>query len=323
METTAPAPVEAPVAKTTAKDFFLWAGAILTLYVGITSFLTLAFEYINYAFPDPLAYDSDPFSGAIRFAMASLIVLAPTLAVLMYFIRASIALDAARKDVWVRRWAIMLTLFIAAAVAVGDLIVVLNTFLGGELSIRFGLKAALIFLVASLVFMHFLADLKGYWYEHPRRAQLISIAVSILAIATVVLGFFIIGTPSDARMLRYDSQKVSDLQSIQYEIINRWQQKEALPATLDELESATGYFVVPADPQEGMSYTYRVVGPLSFTLCATFNKATVDTKGRGGYADSTSYSYGAPDQNWKHNVGETCFDRTIDPEVYPPYTKGI
>lgn len=322
METTAPAPVEAPASKTTAKDFFLWAGAILTLYVGITSFLTLAFEYINYAFPDPLAYYGDPFSGSIRFAMASLIVLAPTLAILMYFIRKSIAQDTLRKDVWVRRWAVMLTLFIAAAIGVGDLIVVLNTFLGGELSVRFGLKAALIFLVAALVFMHFLADLKGYWFEHPRRAQLISIAVALLAIATVVLGFFIIGTPTDARMLRYDSQKVSDLQSIQYEVINRWQQKEALPQTLAELESSTGYFVVPADPQDGMSYTYRVTGPLTFTLCATFNRASADMKGRGAYPD-TSYGYGGPDQNWKHEAGETCFDRTIDPEVYPPYGKGI
>ena len=64
-------------AKTTPKDFFLWAGAMITLYASIVAFITLLFNYINFAFPDPLQYMGDPYSGGIPYQMASLIVLTP------------------------------------------------------------------------------------------------------------------------------------------------------------------------------------------------------------------------------------------------------
>jgi hypothetical protein len=57
----------------------------------------------------------------------------------------------------------MLTLFIAALTGLIDLITLINTFLGGEITTRFGLKVAIVLLIAIGVFLHFLADLKGYW----------------------------------------------------------------------------------------------------------------------------------------------------------------
>ena len=40
--------------KVTPKDFFLWAGAMLSLYVSVFSLLSLIFSYIDRAFPDAL-----------------------------------------------------------------------------------------------------------------------------------------------------------------------------------------------------------------------------------------------------------------------------
>src|SRR3989344_9357609 len=94
--------------KTTPKDFFLWAGAMVALYVSVFSLITLYFEYINYTFPDALQPYVDPYSGAIRFAMASLIVLFPVFLLLMRLIRNDIARNAEKRDLWVRRWALFL-----------------------------------------------------------------------------------------------------------------------------------------------------------------------------------------------------------------------
>ena len=69
--------------KTTAKDFFLWLGAMVSLYVSAVSLITLVFQYVNYTFPDELQYYTDPYSGAIRFAISSLIVLFPLFLYLM------------------------------------------------------------------------------------------------------------------------------------------------------------------------------------------------------------------------------------------------
>src|SRR3989338_10747565 len=90
--------------KVTPKDFFLWAGAMVALYGSVISFIALLFEYINHSFPDPLDYYVDPYSGSIRFAMASLIVLVPVTILLMRFIRSDIARESIKSELWVRRW---------------------------------------------------------------------------------------------------------------------------------------------------------------------------------------------------------------------------
>src|SRR5882757_7208799 len=102
--------------KVTPKDFFLWVAAMIALYAAVVAFISLLFSYLNYAFPDPLSYYSgDPYSSGISYEMSSLIVLFPLFLVFMRVIRKAIQADASRAEVWIRRWAIYLTLFIAIA----------------------------------------------------------------------------------------------------------------------------------------------------------------------------------------------------------------
>lgn len=323
METT---PARASTAsKTTPKDFFLWAGALVALYGSITSFIALLFEYINHVFPDALAGYSDPYGSSARVSMAALIVLTPLALVILRVIRGTISKEPGKAFIWVRRWALVLTLFIAGFSIAVDLITLINTFLGGELTTRFLLKVAVVLLVAAGVFMHFLADLKGYWIEFPKRAASIGIGIGVLAIASIAAGFLIIGTPQDIRLMRYDEQKVNDLQGIQYQIVNYYQQKQALPKTLVDLADPISSFIVPMDPQNGSAYRYAVKSSTSFELCATFNRPTPDTKGRGAYpAQDISYPSGTGvDENWHHETGDACFTRTIDPQRYPPITNPV
>ncbi len=306
--------------KVTPKDFFLWAGAMIALYGSVISFIVLLFEYINKSFPDPLDYYVDPYSGGIRFAMASLIVLVPVTILLMRFIRSDIAREPMKSELWVRRWALVLTVFVAAAALVGDLITLINYFLGGDLTTRFILKVIVLLVVAGAIFFHFLADLRGYWSANPERAKMAGLAAGAVVLIAIASGFFILGSPAEVRLVRLDAQKVSDLQNIQWQVVNYWQQKEKLPVSLDELKDPLSGAVIPVDPQTGESYTYEVTGRLSFKLCATFNKEGVGdiyaaprpvaVEGKGVESDS-----------WQHAAGEVCFDRTIDPERYPPFSK--
>jgi len=308
--------------KVTPKDFFLWAGAMVALYGSVISLITLLFSYINYAYPDPLAYyNSDPFSGGMRFAMASLIVLVPLTLVLMRIIRKDIAVNHEKSDLWVRRWALFLTVFIAGAAVTGDLITLINYFLGGELSTRFILKVLVLLLVSGGVFLHFLADLRGYWLKQPDRARMVGWGAGLVVVASIVAGFFIMGTPGEVRLYRYDSQKVSDLQNIQWQVVNYWQQKQELPANLDQLVDPISGVVIPKDPQSGNSYSYKVTGNKNFKLCANFNKDTPDAAKQASIA--APVYYGTEGDNWQHGTGEVCFDRVIDPDKYPPYSKPV
>ncbi len=314
--------------KVTPKDFFLWAGAMVALYWSVVAFIFLIFDYINYSFPDPLAYyPSDPYQGGISYEMASIIVLFPIYVGLMWVIRNDIWKDATRKDIWVRRWALLLTLFVAGATIAGDLILLLTAFLNGEaLTTAFLLKVLLVFLVAAGGFMHFIADMWGYWDQYPRRKQIVCTAVGVLAAVSIIAGFFIVGTPAQARLARFDDQKVIDLQSIQWQVVNYWQAKQKLPVALADLNDPIKNWMVPTDPQEGNSYTYKATGKLSFQLCATFNAQTrgsAQVMGR----ETVPVPIGATGKpladSWQHGVGEVCFDRTIDPQLYPPSPKGL
>lgn len=311
------------MAKTTPKDFFLWAGAIITFYSSVVALISLFFDYIHYAFPNTVTdryYYGTPQITDMSFEIAALIVLFPTFLILMRLIRNDITADGSKIDIWVRRWALFLTLFAAGALMVGDLITLLYYFLSGEeLTTSFLLKVLVVLLVAGAGFMHFLADYWGYWNENPKKALYVGYAVGILILAAVIAGFVIIGTPWEARQMRLDNQRIMDLQNVQSQIVTFWQQKQRLPQHLAELHDPLSYFSLPKDPETGEDYGYRITAaPYSFEVCATF---TMPSQGgplarpAGAYAD-------APD-NWAHGAGRTCFERTIDPEKYPPFVKGL
>jgi len=306
--------------KTTPKDFFLWAGAMATLYAGVVSFIALLFSYIDYVFPDTLGYYGDPYSNGVSYYMASLIVLTPVFMLLMRLIRRSIAQDPSRGEIWVRRWALFLTVFVAGASIVVDLIVLLTTFLSGEeLTAAFLLKVLVVLLVAGAGLMHFLADLRGYWHTEQSKARMVNWGVGALVIVAILAGFLIVGTPQQARLYRVDQQKVYDLQNIQSQIVTYWQQKQTLPSQLSEVNDPLYGMTVPVDPETGAQYTYTRTSNSSFKLCADFNMSS-----RGGEQSYTMPYYGYDSQqNWVHEAGEHCFDRTIDPERYPPFTKPV
>lgn len=314
--------------KTTPKDFFLWAGVVVTFYWSVIASIFLIFDYINYAFPNALSYyPADPYQSGISYEMASIIVLLPLYMYLMRVIRSDIVKDPSRKEIWVRRWALILTLFVAGIAIAVDLITLLTTFLNGEtLTIAFLLKVLVILLIASAVFMHFIADLKGYWEMYPLRKRAVSIGVVLLAAVIIVSGFFIVGTPAQARQARFDAQKVSDLQTIQSQVVYYWRAKQKLPITMTDLNDSLSYGPVPTDAQTGEPYGYKATGALSFQLCAAFNAQS--RVNQASYSEARAvmpasvptYPEGKPSvpDNWQHDSGEVCFDRTIDPSFYPP-----
>jgi len=303
-----------------AKDFFMWVGAMASLYAGVFAFISLIFDYINTVFPNPVdSYNYyDPYLQSMSYETATLIVVTPIFMLLMRFIRNDMQEDESRVDSWVRRWALFLTLFISAATIVIDLIVLLTSFLQGEeMTIGFLLKVLTVLLVVGAGFLHFLADLRGYWQKHPANARVLNWAVGILVVITIASGFQIVGTPMELRSRKQDAVRVQDLQSIQWQVVNYWQQKEVLPTTLDQLKDPISGAVIPVDPTTGEPYKYQRVGAMTFKLCATF--ATENAQQNPNL--TVPKEPNGLDENWQHGVGEICFDRTIDPERYPPYPK--
>jgi hypothetical protein len=121
--------------------------------------------------------------------------------------------------------------------------------------------------------------------------------------------------------MRFDERRTSDLQNLQYQILNYWMQKQVLPQTLILLQDSISGFIVPNDPETNMEYKYQIKSALSFELCADFKTSSSDSGpvlGRAKVSSLEPYPYDSFKQNWNHEKGEACFTRTIDPELYKP-----
>lgn len=300
------------------RDFFLHISSFVALFFIAIAAITLHFTLIDYKFPDPLSnYFTDPYSGPVRFAIASLIILTPIAAYFMRTIHKEARQTPERAKLGVRRWLTYITLFIAGATVTGDLIVLLNSYLGGSLPTAFLLKAVVLLLVAGIGFGYFYLDLKGYWLSNARDSRYAGIGLLVAVAASVVLGFMTLGSPSVQRDIRLDTERTAALMSIQSLVVQYWQQNEKLPLTLGELENPLYGVQMPLDPETKESYAYEVTGDLSFKLCATFARESAEEKLGEYYALMPGIKHG---NEWTHMAGTVCFNREIDTDLIKPIT---
>lgn len=136
-------------------------------------------------------------------------------------------------------------------------------------------------------------------------------AISLLVLGTVIYGFILAGSPSDARGKQFDSQRVNDLRSLTYSIDSYYSQNRKLPKTLSDLNKGTSsysYSNNSKDPETKKEYEYKTTGTTSYQLCATF--ATDNTKVDENTSRSL-YDYSDYDGKFKHPKGHHCFDLKV------------
>ncbi|MEX2029010.1 MAG: DUF5671 domain-containing protein [Candidatus Paceibacterota bacterium] len=330
-----------------AEFFFLCLGVLVTLITSVVSLLNLVFETLNKRFPDVLnssyqyGYSTYQYEG-IRASLATLIIIFPVFLIVSYFWKRYAERGLGHIDKIIRKWMIYIILFLSSVVVVVDLVALVRYFISGEITSRFIWKVIVVLVVALFVGGYYIFELKDkkkiFGFSVGVGAAIKS---SILVVLVIWFSFSVMGSPAKQRLLRLDDRRVADLQSIQWQVINFWQQKEKLPTNLQELTDPLSGYSLPVEPEfeKGKMYEYNVLGPLKFELCATFSLPMPQGwqeyggyYGKGGIMPMiayerdmavSSYPYPMPgvNESWDHQEGRTCFERTIDPELYPPYPK--
>ena len=158
-----PVPVPRPRPSLNARDAFLYLTLFTTLYISAYNLGLLLFQLIDAAFPDPAAGDTAErvMRDLVRWAIASLVVATPVFLYVSRLTGREARADSARRASAVRRWLTYLTLFVGAGVVIGDLIAVIYSGLGGELTTRFVLKALTVGGIAGAVFRYYLWDIRA------------------------------------------------------------------------------------------------------------------------------------------------------------------
>jgi hypothetical protein len=335
--------------KLSPKFFFLSLGVLVSLIASVTSFLNLAFSTLDKKFPDVLnatyqyGYNTYDYT-AMRSALSMLIIFFPVFLLLSYFWTRMVIKNLGRIDDVIKKWMLYLVVFLSSVVVIVDLVMLVQYFVSGEITSRFIYKVIITLLVALFVGSYYILELMN-------RRKLFGMPVGITSaikssawvVILVILSFMVMGSPAQQRTLRMDDRRVQDLQTIQYQVINYWQQKEKLPEKIENIANPLSGFSLPVDPEfeKGLKYEYIKTGDLSFQLCSTFSAdmpkgwreyssgggiaypVATDTGATSPVKDMYPYpGYGVND-SWDHKIGRTCFDRTIDKDIYPPYPKPV
>ena len=290
----------------TPRNFALQLGALITLYVSLSSLMVLLFSIINLQLPD--ATDSywqiESATESIRFSIAILVVFFP---VYLWLTRLVNQIRRHEEGMYLTltKWLIYLSLLAGSAVLLGDVVAVIYGFLNGDLTTRFVLKALVLAVGIGAAFYYYLKDAQGYWQTHEKQSIYFGAVVSVIVLAAVVTGFMNSETPAEVREMRIDENQVNDLQDMQWRIENHYRTEDTLP---ESLEIVYTFESVPEAPEGRASYTYEIESEAEYQLCAEFSKdSNPDAYGR-------IYSVPEKNYNWNYAAGYHCFEREIDEE---------
>jgi len=278
------------VAKGTPKDIFLYLSWAISLYVSLSGFVWLLFKYIDLAFTN-----SYSFTWGIKWSIAQLVVTFPFFLIVSWLIRKDIALNPEKLHIKSRKWFVSLTLFVVSGIFVGNLVYLLYEFLNWGITTRFVLKSLTILVATGGVFGYYILDIKGLWINSAK-PKLIAWLVTILVLASVSFGFYIVGAPWQQYNRKMDRSRISDLQTLKRSVLAYYQQNNKLPAKLNDLKYPSSFFIMPTDPDTEKPYEYKFISPNSFALCAIFKAKS--------YAPR---EYPNSNTKWSHKAGYNCF----------------
>jgi hypothetical protein len=158
-------PVPEPKGVTSARDTFLHLLSFTALYTWVISLITLLFTCINVTWADPAwpeyRFSREAVDSAIRWSLAAIVVAYPLFLLLWRHLLRAMERDPERGRGRLRRWLIYFSLFLGAVTVLADVITLVYFAFEGELTVRFLLKAGVLFAIAGGVFLYMALNLRG------------------------------------------------------------------------------------------------------------------------------------------------------------------
>lgn len=291
-----------------AREAFLYLLSFITLGCWIVAFILLADQLITHLLPSPL----DPSSAFSRQEsagqLATLIVAFP----LFLFVNRLIVKEVERRpealESGVRKWLTYIALVLTAVTLIGDAVAVIYSLLTGDLTSRFLLEAAVLFVVAGGVFWYYLGAVSAAGSNDARNRVFGWTAVAAVLLV-VVSGFTLTGTPAHQRELTVDDRRLTQLsriaETLHMQTAADPKKTKPLPQSLTGVPSFTAEDY--RDPETHVPYEYDRISDTTYRLCAVFAAASDEKR--------------VPTA-WAHKAGHQCFelDATTQPvQFYGAY----
>src|SRR6056297_423990 len=281
--------------------FFYLLSLVALLFMAISTG-TVIFQIINKYIADFAAsYPHRYSSGALKFAISSLVVSVPIFYLTTAQIQKNLFRGKLDPESGIRRWLTYFIMFVASVVMIVWVIVTINSFLSGELTLRFGLKFLTVLVIAGSIFGYYFYDIKREGIKETKDLVIkYSFWISLVAVMAVCLaGLFIVESPWETRKKNLDREVLNNLSAIERGVQNYYEKENSLPQDLKELQEVSIYIkdMDLTDPETGEKYEYQVLDRGKYELCANFRTSNLE--------DEENFYR---NEKWPHKAGEKCFE---------------
>ena len=289
-----------------AKFTFLYVLSLVAVVFVAISTGMIIFQIINKSIVDIISQYSGQYTAeSLRFGISALLISAPIFYITTRQIHRSLFTGDLKKDSNIRKWLSYLVLLVSSVVAIVWLIITLNNFLNGELTIKFILKAITAIGISAIIFSFYLYDIKRVITVGVKNKVIKTYFwISLVLIGlTFISGLLFVESPREARNVRIDGIILNNFTQIENGINNYYNEYRQLPETLDALnrdiflEDQSLY-----DPETKELIEYKKTGDTKYEICATFRTASNDTEQLRSFK---------PYSAMEHEAGHQCLERQV------------
>ena len=289
------------------KYAFLYMLSLAALMFTGFSVGMIAFQIINKYVPDAINQFRSSFdTGALSFALSALIVAAPVFFITNYFIYKGLYKGALKKDSGIRKWLTYFILLVSSVVILGWFIGLINTFLGGELTLKFALKALVSIILSALAFNFYLYDIRRKNTTGTKNNVIrIYFYIALIIVIGALSSALIFGeSPMEARNKKIDNAILNDFSSIKNAIDQYYITNENLPKNLSVLGEEIRFITqdILTDPEKSLDYQYNILSEKKYELCADFKTSNLEDNN----AENEFYR-----EIWPHKEGKQCIEKSI------------
>lgn len=290
-----------------AQYAFFYCLALVSLILTATAIGSVFFQWINKSIEDGVREYRGGFEpNALKFAISAILIAGPVYFFTTFKINRALFKGDLPAESGIRRWLSYFILFVSSVVTIGYLIGILFSFLDGEITLKFILKALTALMISNTVFAYYFYDIKRKKVikVKDRVIKLFLGFAVLICVISLVIAFAIGESPGLTRARKQDEKTLSSIQSLERYVERYYHDYGELPGSLDDLSHVEPYKHEVSDED----IEYRVLGTHKYQLCGEFNNSS-DIYFEAGYL------YKNLDKRWRHEQGRFCFEREVKERV--------
>ncbi len=297
-----------PNTNNSAKFAFFYLLSLVALVFTSVAIGMIIFQIINKTVVDELSLAPGGFvQDALRFAISAIIIAGPIYFVMMWLVNKNLLTGKLDKESGIRKWLTYFIMLVSAVVMIGWLIATINSFLNGELTVKFILKSVTAILISALIFSFYLYDIRrGDVSRNNNIIRAYYYGSMAIALAALAASFFFIDSPQTVRQQKFDQTIINKFSQIDNAVNAYYGENKKLPADLNVLlNGGSTYYIVEndvTDPTTGKMFDYKITAKDNYQLCTTFK-----TKNKSQANDKSVYV----DTHWLHDSGYQCLKQRV------------